>query len=66
MSLFLMQNTSLSELCFPKADAAQGAKTLKRQVTIPTTFPSTAHYKEAFTAVITGIFLFVYQINQRM
>ncbi|XP_078262526.1 5'-3' DNA helicase ZGRF1-like isoform X2 [Rhinoraja longicauda] len=46
-------NTSLSELCFPKADAAQGAKSLKRQVTIPTTFSSTAHYKEAFTAAIT-------------
>ncbi|XP_051896750.1 protein ZGRF1-like [Pristis pectinata] len=60
-------NMSLSELCFPKADIAQGAKTRKRQVTIPTTFLSPAHYKEVFTAVITEhLNVLLYELSQKL
>ncbi|XP_072112071.1 5'-3' DNA helicase ZGRF1-like [Mobula birostris] len=59
-------NTSLSELHFPKPDVAQGVKTLKRQVTIPATFLNAAHYKDVFIAVITEhLNVLLYELSQK-
>ncbi|XP_067847062.1 5'-3' DNA helicase ZGRF1-like [Heptranchias perlo] len=61
------ENISLSELCFPREDVAQGAKILKRQVTIPATFLSPAHYKQVFTAIITEhLNILLFELSQKL
>ncbi|XP_069782301.1 5'-3' DNA helicase ZGRF1-like isoform X2 [Narcine bancroftii] len=60
-------SASLTELNFPRAERAQGTKTLKRQVIIPVTFLSPAHYKEVFTSVITEHFnVLLYELSQKL
>uniref|UniRef100_UPI00398E7E4D 5'-3' DNA helicase ZGRF1-like isoform X2 n=1 Tax=Pristiophorus japonicus TaxID=55135 RepID=UPI00398E7E4D len=61
------ENISQSELCFPRADVAQGAKFLKRQVTIPATFFSPAHYRQVFTAVIIEhLNILLFELSQKL
>ncbi|XP_048389332.2 protein ZGRF1-like [Stegostoma tigrinum] len=62
-----LQNTSLSELCFPRADVSQGAKVLKREIIIPATFLSPTHYRQVFTAAITEhLNIWLFDLSQKL
>ncbi|XP_048457336.1 protein ZGRF1 [Rhincodon typus] len=63
----LSEDTSLSELCFPRADVSQGTKVLKRQIIIPATFLSPIHYRQVFTAAITEhLNIWLFDLSQKL
>lgn len=50
-----LQDISISELSFPSGDKVKCTNLPKRQTYIPTVFQSYVHYKQIFTAALTGM-----------
>lgn len=49
-----LQDISISELSFPTGRKVKYANFPQRKIYIPTVFQSHAHYKQIFTAALTG------------
>eukprot|EP00062_Callorhinchus_milii_P012079 gi/632958720/ref/XP_007895200.1/ PREDICTED: uncharacterized protein C4orf21 homolog [Callorhinchus milii] len=62
-----LQNLLVSELSFPRAQVLQGTMVPKRQVTIPVTFLSPAHYRQVFTAALTEhLNILLYELSLKL
>uniref|UniRef100_A0A4W3HK53 5'-3' DNA helicase ZGRF1 n=1 Tax=Callorhinchus milii TaxID=7868 RepID=A0A4W3HK53_CALMI len=58
---------SSDKLSFPRAQVLQGTMVPKRQVTIPVTFLSPAHYRQVFTAALTEhLNILLYELSLKL